>query len=160
MRGTSLCRENRRVATTSRERVVDRIEAYARAHRGAPVPFSKLCRMVGLSERGLRAAFYSVRGKSPQRCILAERLQSVRRALSDAGTKGETVTSIATSHGFYELGRFAGTYREAFGEAPSETLRRTVGKLTNEGTWRARKERRCLQEQGPEQPATGIASPG
>jgi AraC family ethanolamine operon transcriptional activator len=52
-----------------------------------------------------------------------ERLQDVRRALSDSGTGQATVASIATEYGFYELGRFAGAYKEAFGEVPSETLR-------------------------------------
>ena len=60
----------------------------------------------------------------PKRCLLAERLQGVRRALRDSDRTRSTVTSIATGYGFYELGRFAATYKEAFGEAPSETLRR------------------------------------
>jgi AraC family ethanolamine operon transcriptional activator len=55
--------------------------------------------------------------------MLAQRLQSVRRALSDVRTRPITVTGVATDHGFYELGRFAATYKQAFGEAPSQTLR-------------------------------------
>ena len=60
---------------------------------------------------------------SPKRCMLAERLQNVRRALRQASTRHATVTTVATDHGFYELGRFAATYRQAFGETPSATLR-------------------------------------
>ena len=68
---------------------------------------------------------------SPKRCLLAARLEGVRRALSDAGTGPTTVTGVATDHGFYELGRFAATYREAFGETPSETLRSASRKTLN-----------------------------
>jgi transcriptional regulator GlxA family with amidase domain len=123
MEGISRRRQHRRDAIASRRRVVERAEAYVRTHGDARVSLSTLCRIVGLSERGLRNAFYSVRGMSPKRCLLAARLEGVRRALSEAGTRPTTVTGVATDHGFYELGRFAATYREAFGEAPSETLR-------------------------------------
>jgi len=101
---------------------VERAEAYARAHAGTPVPISRLCRVVGLSERALRNAFYGVRGMSPKRCMLVERLEGARRALADARVRPGTVTGVATRYGFYELGRFAGTYKDAFGETPSETL--------------------------------------
>jgi transcriptional regulator GlxA family with amidase domain len=89
------------------------------------VPVSRLCVVVGLSERGLRNAFYRVRGMSPKRCMVAERLQQVRKALAGDWCGPMTVTDVATSHGFLELGRFAVSYKEQFGEAPSETLRRT-----------------------------------
>jgi transcriptional regulator GlxA family with amidase domain len=102
--------------------VVERIEAYARSHMSTSVPISELCRIAGLSERGLRNAFYGVRGMSPKRCMLAERLEGVRRALADVPARPGTVTGVAMRYGFYELGRFAGTYKDAFGESPSETL--------------------------------------
>jgi transcriptional regulator GlxA family with amidase domain len=105
----------------SRREVVELAEACYRAHPGASI--SRLCRVVGLSERGLRNAFYDVRGMSPKQCMLRERLQGVRRALRDRTVKDMTVTSVATDYGFYELGRFAGAYKQLFGEAPSATLR-------------------------------------
>ena len=82
-----------------------------------------LCQVAGVSERSLRNAFYDVRGMSPKRCAVRARLAEVRRALSDAsGTRG-AVTAIATDYGFFELGRFASTYKAMFGESPSATLR-------------------------------------
>ena len=107
----------------SQQEVVERAEAYARAHQGALVSVANLSRIVGISERGLRNAFYRVRGMSPKRCLLAERLEGARRSLRAARNTPATVTGVATDYGFFELGRFAATYKEAFGEAPSETLR-------------------------------------
>jgi transcriptional regulator GlxA family with amidase domain len=87
------------------------------------VRLTELCRIVGLSERGLRNAFYRVHGVSPTRWIMGERLQGVRNALIDDGVTSTTVTTVAAEYGFYELGRFAAIYKDAFGEAPSDTLR-------------------------------------
>jgi AraC family ethanolamine operon transcriptional activator len=115
--------ERHAAAPKARQEVVERAVAYMRAHRSDPVTVSRLCRVVGLSERSLRNAFYGVRGMGPKQCMLVERLQDVRRALSDSSISPTTVTDIATDHGFYELGRFAAIYKRTFGEAPSETLR-------------------------------------
>ena len=112
----------RRAAATHRE-AVERAEAYLRAHFDGPVALASLCQVTGLSERGLRNAFYNVCGMSPTRYLRSLRLRSVRLALCEGSTTRTTVTAVATDYGFYELGRFAGTYRAAFGEAPSETLR-------------------------------------
>jgi len=116
-------RRERVQSTASRLEAVERAEAYVRAHAGTSVPISSLSRIVGLRERCLRNAFYGVRGMSPRRRFIAERLEDARRALSDGRHGGTTVTGVATRYGFYELGRFAASYKEAFGETPSATLR-------------------------------------
>ena len=108
---------------TSRQQVVERAEAFLNARIGESVSIAQLCRVAGVSERSLRNAFYDVRGMSPKRCAVRARLAEVRRALIVAnGTRG-AVTTIATDYGFFELGRFASTYKAVFGESPSATLR-------------------------------------
>jgi AraC family ethanolamine operon transcriptional activator len=115
-----------RRAGLSPQEIVARAEAYFHAHNGIPVPLAEVSRKIGLSERGLRNAFYGVRGMSPTQFLRRQRLLSARRALSHRQAAHPTVTGVAVNHGFYELGRFAAAYRKAFGEAPSETLRRST----------------------------------
>jgi transcriptional regulator GlxA family with amidase domain len=110
-------------ATRSRRETVERVEAYLRSHIDSPLRVSTLSRLAGLSERGLRDAFYSIHGMSPKQWMLAERLKHVHSILSGSESASISVTGAATRYGFYELGRFAATYKEAFGEVPSETLR-------------------------------------
>ena len=131
----------------SRQEAVERVEAYMRCHLDTPVRVSVLCRLVGLSERGLRNAFYSVKGMGPKRWIAAVRLQCVRTALTDARGEAITVTHAAADYGFYELGRFAAKYREAFGETPSDTLRsRMTGSRPHQQRTRTRQ---CLRQYVP-----------
>jgi AraC family ethanolamine operon transcriptional activator len=111
-------------ATASQLEAVSRAEAYMRRHLDGTPPLGRLCRLTGLSERSLRNAFYSVYGMSPTRYMRVLRLRGVHRALREGPSNRATVTTVATHYGFYELGRFAGTYRAAFGETPSDTLRR------------------------------------
>ena len=116
-------RDRRPNSAPASHRAVECVEAFVRAHPNARVPISYLSRLTGLSERGLRNAFYDVHGVSPKRWIVAERLRWARRALSENQKGSITVTCVATDYGFNELGRFAASYRHAFGEAPSDTLR-------------------------------------
>ena len=106
----------------SRNETVRRVEAYLYAHIDSPLRVSTLSRVAGLSERALRDAFYTVHGISPKQWMVAERLKRVHSVLSDGDSAPINVTGAATRYGFYELGRFAATYKEAFGEVPSETL--------------------------------------
>jgi transcriptional regulator GlxA family with amidase domain len=110
-------------ARVRRSQLVMRVTAYLRDHVGQPVRVADLSRMVGVSERTLRAAFHDVIGISPKRYAITLRLRAARTALSNADPHTTTVTDIATTFGFYELGRFAGRYRHTFGEVPSRTLR-------------------------------------
>ena len=106
--------------------VVGRAEAYLRAHIDTHIPVARLSHVLGVSERSLRNAFYAVHGMGPKRWILAERLEGVHRVLRQDRSRPVTVTGVATDYGFNELGRFAVSYREAFGETPSATLRGTL----------------------------------
>jgi transcriptional regulator GlxA family with amidase domain len=113
-------RESRRIP---RQQLVARVLAFLRDNLGEPVTVASLSRMAGVSERTLRAAFHDVLGLSPKQYVITGRLRAVHAALSAADPETTTVTDIAMEYGFFELGRFAGRYRHAFGEVPSRTLR-------------------------------------
>jgi transcriptional regulator GlxA family with amidase domain len=106
-----------------RKKIVERAEQLLRDRPDEPLLIADLSLLVGVSERGLRNAFKAVRGMSPKRCVIHDRLNQARRALCDPHAIRATVTDIATEHGFFELGRFAGRYKAVFGETPSATLR-------------------------------------
>ena len=52
------------------------------------------------------------------------RLRRAHEALKEAGRDATTVRAVALGLGIVHMSRFAAAYREAFGEAPSETLNR------------------------------------
>ena len=92
---------------------------------GRKIRLAQLSTIAGVSERSLRNAFYHVCTTSPKRYLKLWQLHEVRRALRGAERPPLSVTDVATLHGFFELGRFAGEYKALFGEAPSQTLQRS-----------------------------------
>jgi AraC family transcriptional regulator, ethanolamine operon transcriptional activator len=110
-------------AAVCRSRIVRCAEEFFRCHVGEPVSIAQLSSVSGVSERSLRNAFYDVCTTSPKRYLRLLQLHQVRRALRAPGDAA-TVTDVATLHGFFELGRFAGEYKALFGEVPSQTLHR------------------------------------
>jgi AraC-like DNA-binding protein len=82
----------------------------------------EVCARIGVSERTLRRCCEDQLGLSPRQFLVRRRMQLVHLALRTADPAQTTVTNIATSHGFWELGRFAGAYARFYGEAPSRTL--------------------------------------
>jgi transcriptional regulator GlxA family with amidase domain len=110
-----------------RRELVGRVTSFVRDNLEEPVTIAELSRMAGVSERTLRAAFREALGLSPKQYTIAQRLHAVRQALQAADPKTTTVTDVAMAYGFFELGRFAGRYRSAFGEPPSATLRQVAG---------------------------------
>ena len=66
---------------------------------------------------------------SPQKYLRLRRMQRVRRALALADPTSATVTAIATAHGFWELGRFAGVYRSFYGKSPSQNSGGRCGEI-------------------------------
>lgn len=101
---------------------VRRVERFIADNVGRPITLEELVEASGVSARALFDGFRRFRGCSPMAYLRSVRLDRVRQDLL-AARDGETVTSIACRWGFYQFGRFAGQYRQAYGELPSETLR-------------------------------------
>jgi AraC-like DNA-binding protein len=112
------------IGGSGRSPIVRRAEDFFRRHVGEPVSIAKLSAIAGVSERSLRNAFYQVYTIGPKRYLKLWQLHQVHHALQADERSEATVTDVATLHGFYELGRFAGEYKALFGEAPSQTLQR------------------------------------
>jgi AraC-like DNA-binding protein len=106
-------------------RIMVRFEEVLAEHPNQQLHLPELCALIAVSERTLRSCCTEFLGISPSRYMLLRRLQAVRIALRDADPATANVAEIANGCGFTELGRFAGAYRTAFGEAPSTTLRRS-----------------------------------
>jgi transcriptional regulator GlxA family with amidase domain len=104
------------------------VEAWIDAHLASPITLGGLCAVAGVGDRWLESAFRSHRGQSPLQFVMSRRLAWVRRRLLDP-KPGDSVTQLAHDAGFVHLGRFAARYRRAYGEPPSETLRRSLNRL-------------------------------
>jgi AraC-like DNA-binding protein len=112
-----------RAQPVSLARIAD-VEAWIDAHLEDPITIGRLCDVAGTGERWLQRVFEARRGMSPMRFVAERRLVEARRRLEGADSREEGVTRVALSLGFGHVGRFAILYRQAFGESPSETIRR------------------------------------
>jgi AraC-like DNA-binding protein len=123
------CMSGRETAETSSTHhrhaaVARRLEELLEANPDRTLYLTELCRAAGVSERTLRACCHEHLGMTPTRYLWLRRMHLARRGLRIADPAATTVTEIATSYGFWELGRFSVAYRSLFGESPSEALRR------------------------------------
>ena len=114
-----------------RVRVMRLFERVLEEEQDWPLYLEDVCAKIGVSDRTLRAHCQEHLGMSPYKYLWLRRMHMVQRALAQANPKSATVTGVANDHGFGELGRFAGSYRTLFGEAPAATLRRPFDKRTS-----------------------------
>jgi AraC-like DNA-binding protein len=89
-----------------------------------PMYVPEICAAIRAPERSLRLCCHEHLGMSPKQFLLLRRLNLAQRALRLADPTKVTVTDIATRYGFWHFGRFAGQYRNNFGESPSASLNR------------------------------------
>src|SRR5215218_1182006 len=94
---------------------------WLRAHLGEPIQLETLAGAAGVRPRTLEAHFKAFLGTTPLEWLRRMRLARARQELLNPAP-GTTVTAVALASGFTQLGRFAGQYREAYGELPSTTL--------------------------------------
>jgi AraC-like DNA-binding protein len=112
-----------RAATRRHAEIIARLEDLLAANRDRPLYLAEICATTGVSERTLRVCCHEHLGMGPVRYLWLRRMHLARAALIRADPASATVTSIATDHGFWELGRFSVEYRTLFGESPSASLR-------------------------------------
>lgn len=99
-------------------RVIARIEEEGRWDFN----LGELATYSGVSERNLYYLMKRETGLTPYRLYQRQRLLRVRRRLVDCRCGHPHISWYAADEGFSHLGRFAGIYRQHFGELPSETV--------------------------------------
>lgn len=103
--------------------------ALAMSHPDRDLSVSDLARQAGIPERTLRTAFRKWYGVPPLEYLRVRRLNEARQLLRASTPEETTVTRVALGLGFWDLGRFAGSYRRLFGERPSDTLGKPVRRV-------------------------------
>jgi len=105
---------------------VRRVEGYIAANWDKPLEIEILAQVTGASVRSIFRAFKQSRGYTPFEFAKRLRLSHARRMLEDPESAG-SVTSVAFACGFSDLGRFSKDFAGAFGERPSDVLKRHKG---------------------------------
>ncbi|MCO8124162.1 helix-turn-helix domain-containing protein [Stieleria sp. TO1_6] len=87
-----------------------------------PFRMATLCARTGMSQRSIERKVKKVYGISPRRLFLVTQMNQIRKELLAMEHGESTVEQVAHKWGVTSLGRFAGRYRNLFGERPFETL--------------------------------------
>ncbi len=98
-------------------------EEYVASHWDRDLRIEDIATAAGVSARSVFRMFKEAHGCSPFEYVRRLRLQKAGTLLVHGG--GLSVTEVALKCGFQSLGHFARNYWQAFGERPSETIRRS-----------------------------------
>jgi len=109
-------------------RYVSALIGYLSANLRSSVTLGDMAMAVGVSKRRLLESCRDAYRLPPMAMLQQMRLEAIRAQLEDPEPR-ETVNTIARKFCFGHMGNFARYYQRAFGEIPSETLRR--GKRKN-----------------------------
>ena len=102
---------------------VARAAAYIDEHVDEHVSLADIASAARLSVRGVQYAFRRHLGVTPLAYLRDRRLDAARIELIAADPSVVSVAEVARTWGFAHLSRFAQSYRDRFGEYPSETIR-------------------------------------
>lgn len=103
--------------------VLREVVDYLDAHADQVVGPATIADLAGMPADEIVEGLRRRRGTDPARLLWEARLRGVHRGLRDADVvEGATVSDLAASWGFTDLGRFRLAYWRAFGESPEDTL--------------------------------------
>jgi transcriptional regulator GlxA family with amidase domain len=103
------------------------VEEFIEANWDKPIDVEAMSAIANVSARSLFRQFRKDRGYTPADFAKRIRLDRAREMLEQAG-EDSSVIQIALKCGFQNPGHFARDFRMAFGELPSETLKRSAGR--------------------------------
>jgi AraC-like DNA-binding protein len=103
---------------------VRRAEEYIETHWCEAVTIEDIAKACETSIRSLFHTFKRHRGYSPMEFLRITRLKQARAMLT-SNPETASVTDVAMSCGFSNLGHFAKYYRQQFSELPSDTVNRS-----------------------------------
>lgn len=98
---------------------------YIEQHVDTDVTITSVAKAVHTSTRSLQLMFRRYRDCTPMQHLRDVRMLRAHADLVAADAASTSVATVATRWGFGHSGRFAGRYRERFGETPSATLHRS-----------------------------------
>jgi AraC family ethanolamine operon transcriptional activator len=90
---------------------------------------TEIAASLGVSRRMLRECCKRSLGVSPNRYRRLRGMQRAHRALRYENSDTASVSAVARRCGFRDPGRFAANYRALYGESPSTTLTRRLGRV-------------------------------
>jgi len=106
-----------------RPRTVKSVIEVIEATPEGPLTAIELAKIAGCSVRRLQESFHDCVGMTPMAYLRETRLTRVRDALVEADPATTSVSEIAHTWGFSNLGRFSIAYKRKFGVSPSVALR-------------------------------------
>lgn len=112
-----------RPASSAGPIAVRQAQDFMAANAERAISMAEIAAASGVSLRSLQDAYRKSRGVTLGEGLLSLRLERFRTLLLAFENQG-SVSDAAFAAGFGHLGRAAAAYRERYGEAPSETLRR------------------------------------
>jgi AraC-like DNA-binding protein len=122
--GSLLDRGGLKPSTPAASELAERAGAWIDSNLPGPISLESLAGRFGVTGRWLQKCFLARWGLTPMDYVAARRLELARSCLMSP--ERPSVTSAAIRCGFGHLGRFAGLYRETYGESPSETAARAA----------------------------------
>ena len=99
---------------------------WLQTHAVDPVDFSQLAQQFSMSQRTLNRRFKLATGMSPGRYVQYLRLEQARDLLRDSNL---SITEIATSVGYPDIGYFSTLFREHMAQSPTAYRKSVRGKL-------------------------------
>lgn len=97
--------------------------AFVDGHADTPINAADIAVAARVTIRTLQYAFRRHLGTTPMNYLRQVRMAAAHADLAGADPASTTVTIVAAHWGFFHSGRFAATYKAAYGRPPGETLR-------------------------------------